>query len=51
MGECVLEVIGSPSRLKLTRKGVTLVLPTFDFNCEQNVARRKWKSPLVGSGS
>ncbi len=39
---CVLEVIGVPSRLRLTRKAS----PTFALSCEENVSRRKWKSPL-----
>ena len=42
MGECVLEVIGAPSRLRLIRKTAALarVLPTFDLSCEENAARR-----------
>jgi hypothetical protein len=49
MGEstlCVLEVIGSPSMLRLTRKAAALarVLPTFAFSYEENAARRKWKT-------
>ena len=45
---CVLEVIGAPSIFKLIRKAtaLTTVLPTFAFNCEENAAQRKWKSPL-----
>jgi hypothetical protein len=38
-------VIGTPSRLKLIRKAPALgrISPYFDFNIEENVARRKWK--------
>jgi hypothetical protein len=45
---CVLEVIGVPSRLRLTREVSVLerVLTTFVLNCEENVARWKWKCPL-----
>jgi hypothetical protein len=36
--------------LRLTRKAAALVrvLPTFDLTCEENEARRKWNSPLLG---
>jgi hypothetical protein len=46
---CVLEVIDTPSILKLIRKAVTLtrVLSTFAFRWTENATRRKWKSPLV----
>jgi hypothetical protein len=52
MGECDCEVIDSPSRLSLIRKGesLTRVLPPLDLNCEKNVAWRKWNSPLVDCG-
>jgi hypothetical protein len=41
-------VIGDPSIFKLIRKAAALarVLPTFAFNCAENAARWKWKSPL-----
>jgi hypothetical protein len=44
-------LLGDPSIFKLIRKTVVLVrmLPTFDLSCEENAARRKWKSPLVGA--
>jgi hypothetical protein len=54
---CALEVIGTPSRLRLTRKAAQpwrvfrTLLPTLDLSCEENAARRKWKSPLVGCAS
>ncbi len=49
---CVLEVIGVPSRLRFIRKGevLTRVLSTLDLSCGENVARRKWKSPLFDYG-
>jgi hypothetical protein len=44
---CVLEVIGAPSMLRLTRKVAVLarVFTTLTFSCAENAARRKWKSP------
>ena len=50
MGEYVfLEVIGTPSMLRLTRKAATLrrVLPTFALSREENAARRKWNNCLL----
>jgi hypothetical protein len=43
-------VIDAPSIFKLIRKTAALVrvLPTFPFNCEENVVWRKRKIPLVG---
>ena len=48
-----VEVIGAPSKSRLTRKAAALarVLPTFAFRCEENEARRKWKSALVDCAS
>ncbi len=45
---CVLEVIGTPSRLRFTRKDVDLprMFPILDFRWEENVTRWKWNSPL-----
>jgi hypothetical protein len=42
---CDWEVIVAQSRLRLIRKTVTLgrISPYFDFNIEENTARRKWK--------
>ena len=50
---CVLEVIGVPSMLRLTRKSPVLarVLPTFALSCEENAARREWNSPLLDCAS
>ena len=44
---CVLDVIGSSSILRLTRKAAALarVLPTLLLSCARNAARRKSKSP------
>ena len=44
---CVLDVIGAPSILRLTRKTTDLatVLPTFLLSCARNAERRKSKSP------
>jgi hypothetical protein len=41
-------LLGAQSRSRLTRKAAALarVLPTFALSCEENAARRKWKSPL-----
>ena len=49
----VLEVIGSPSRFRLTRKVVVLgwVLPTFGHNYEEKTVWRKLNSQLFGSVS
>ncbi len=50
----VLEVIGTTSIFKFRRKAAALVgvLPTLSFNCgEENVTRRKWKSPRLCCGS
>ena len=46
---CVLKVIGSPSRFKLTRKDTDLgrVLATITHNSEKNTVRRKWNSCLL----
>ena len=48
---CDLKAIGALSIFKLIRKAAALarMLPTFDLSCEENAARRKWKSPLVGA--
>jgi hypothetical protein len=50
---CVLEVIDTPSRLRLTRKSAALarMLPTLDLSCAETAARRKSKSPLVECAS
>jgi hypothetical protein len=42
-------VIDDPAIFKLIRKSAALsrVLSTFPFNYEENVERRKWKSPLL----
>ena len=44
---CVLDVIGTPSILRLTRKDAALarVLPTLTLSCGRNTESRKWKSP------
>jgi hypothetical protein len=44
---CVLDVIDTPSILRLTRKPATLtrVLPTLSLRWRRNSTHRKWKSP------
>ena len=53
MGECVLEAIGSPSRLRFTRKTAALarMFPILDLSWEENTARWKWNSPLFDCAS
>ena len=53
MGECVLEAIGSPSRLRFTRKTAALarMFPILDLSWEENAARWKWNSPLFDCAS
>ena len=45
---CDLEAIVAPSIFELTLKAAALarMLPTLALSCEENAARRKWKSPL-----
>jgi hypothetical protein len=47
------EAIGASSIFKTIRSAAALarMLPTLDLSCEENAARRKWKSPLVGCAS
>ena len=44
---CVLDVIGVPSILRLTRKAAALarLLPTFPLSYTRNTVLRKWQSP------
>jgi hypothetical protein len=53
MRVCDLEAIGPSSMFKLIRKAAALarMLPTLALSCEENNARRKWMSPLVGCAS
>ena len=53
MGECDRDVKGVPSIGKVIRSAGVLVrmLPILDMSCEENTARRKWKSPLFDSGN
>jgi hypothetical protein len=50
---CDLDVIGAPSRLRLTRKAAALgrMLPTRDLSSEKKPARRKWKCPRSNCAS
>jgi hypothetical protein len=50
---CDLDVMGDPSKLSVIRKDAALARSrtTLFLNCWARVARRKWNSPLVDSGS
>ncbi len=47
MGECDLDMMGSPSKLNVTRNTVTLtrIFPTLDLRIEEKVM---WESSLLG---
>jgi hypothetical protein len=46
---CGLEVIGTPSRLRLIRNdaALTMIDDTCDLSIDEKVARRKWKNDPI----
>ncbi len=49
---CDLKATGAPSIFKLIRKAAALarMVPTLALSCEEDIARRKWKSPMPKEG-